>query len=152
MASLMQQILETYRSRIETIRVANEFATDAGMAVFLGEIPQLGPDDPSQAIAIVMGEQAPTFVGENVRSEWPIEIHGLARSDLDEPWMTAVQIASDIVNAIELPGLEARSLGGLVKPWIERRSVRAVEREAGSTTVAVAVTYMNPIVTAWGYL
>lgn len=142
-----QAIVEELMARVSQITIANGFETDAGLAVYLGETPALGPDDADQAIAIVMGDQDVTFNREHVRYDWPIDIQALAKADLDSPWITIMQIAGDIKRAVELAD---RTLGGLVTPWFVRQTVRTLPREAGSTTVGATVRYVFPVNEIWG--
>src|SRR5574341_1196761 len=128
MASRRQQILEAFLTLVQVIRTANGFATDAGLTVFLGETPTLGPDDPDTAIAIVVGEEAPTYQGENVFIALPVGIQALAKPDLDQPWLAAEAVLGDIKKAVELAD---RTLGGLVRRHIQRDVTRTMERRTG---------------------
>ena len=146
-ASRRRLIVEALKARVEAIRVANGFETDAGVTVFLGETPPLGPDDPETAIAIVVGDEDPQYQGANLFIRLPVAIQALARADLEQPWLAVEDLIGDIKRAVEL---EDRTLGGLVKRQIERGSVVALEREPGSTTVGAAVTFVCPYVEGWG--
>lgn len=146
-ASKRQLILEEFRRRLRAIKTEAGFDTNCGDTVMLGFSPELGPDDPDQAIAILSGEDALAWHGQNIHVKWPIEVHALAKVDLDEPWIAIEQVVSDIKRAVEL---EDRRLGRLVKPFLERVSVRTLPREPGSTTAGAAVTYLVPLTEAWG--
>lgn len=146
-AARRQQVLETYRARLRVIDQAHGFTTNAGAAVFMGEAPELGPDDPDQAIALLVEDETPQHVGENVHTLLPVAIAALAKANLDEPWLAAEEVLGDIKRAIEL---EDRTLGGLVRARIARGPTRTMERDAGSQTVGIAITYLNPLVEAWG--
>jgi hypothetical protein len=147
MASRRQLILEALSARVAEITISHEFDTDAGLALYLGELVELGPDDPETAIAIVVGVEEPRYQGENLYIALPITIHALARPDLDQPWIAVEQVISDIKRAVELPD---RTLGGLVKRQIERGSVVTIERAAGSTVVGMSITYTCPYLEGWG--
>ena len=147
MASRRQQILEALRARLWAIRTTAGFATDAGETVFLGETPELGPDDPEQAIAMVVEDEIPTYQGENLYTTIPIVIAALAKADLDEPWLAVEAVLGDIKAAVELAD---RTLGGLVTRQIQRGPTRTMQRDAGSVTVGVAIEYRCPLVEAWG--
>jgi hypothetical protein len=140
-------ILTAIVARLEQIQIANEFETDAGLRVFLGEAPALGPDDPDQAIAVLVGDDVPTYQGEHVLVALPIQIAAVAKADLDAPWVIVEQLISDIKKAIEL---EDRTLGGRVKRQIKRGSTRTLPRESGSTKVGVTVEYSAPYTELWG--
>ena len=150
MAARRQLILEEVRRRLRTI-VQGEgdpaFQTSAGKHVYLGELPVLGPDDADTAICITVGDETPSFQGENVASELPVEIHALSRADLDEPWIAVEEVLADIKRAMEVD----RTLGGLVKQkQFSRGQARTMEREAGSTVVGATILYFVPIVERWG--
>jgi len=147
MAARRRLILEAIRARLWEIRTVNGFATDAGETVFLGETPELGPDDPEQAIAIVVDDELPAHQGENVFSVMPVVVAALAKADLDEPWLAVEAVLGDIKRAIEL---EDRTLGGLVRLRFERGATRTMKREPGSVTVGVAIEYRAPILEKWG--
>lgn len=142
-----QEILREFIERLGAITKANGFQSDAGETVFIGEAPDLGEDDPTTAIAIVVGDEEPTYQGEQLAIRLPYEIQGLAKANLEEPWVTIEEVIADIKKAVELPD---RTLGGLVKRQIERQAVRALPREPGSTTVGASVTYIAPFVEVWG--
>lgn len=147
MGSRREHILETLRERVRVIRRAAGYASDAGETVFMGEAPELGEDDPEQAIAIIVEDEAPGHVGENVQSLLPVTIAALAKADLDEPWMSAEAVLADIKRAVELAD---RTLGGAVRDRMQRGITRTLQREPGSVTVGIAIQYLCPIVEKWG--
>lgn len=136
-------IIAALRARVSTIRKADGYATDGGLKVFVSESPDLGPDDPMEAIAIVPLDAEPDA---NRMETWPIEVHALVKADLDEPVLSAFAILEDVVRAMELSD---RTLGGLVK-HIEMGTQRTLEREAGSTTIGVMQSYRLSRVREWG--
>lgn len=140
-----QLILEAFKSRLEAITAVDGFQTNAGDAVFLGESVVIGPEADT-AIAVVVGDEESRYVGANVFSVLPIEIHAFARADLDEPWLAAEAVLADIKRAIEI---EDRTLGG-VSRRIERRGTRAIDREPGATVVGISIGYEAAYVEAWG--
>lgn len=143
MITRRQAILEALVARVQAIAVSHGFNTDAGLTVFLGDAPQLGPDDPPAAIAVVPRETRP----QSERMEMlPIEIQALAKADLEQPYLAAEAILSDIVTAVEL---EDRTLGGLVK-FMEIGPTRLLPREPGSTTVGTAILYELMYVRVYG--
>jgi len=146
-ASRRRLIMEAIKARVSEISVTHGFETDAGLTVFLGETPQLGPDDPQTAIAIVVGDEEPQYQGAKFLIRLPLALQALARADLDQPWLAVEDVIGDLKRAVEL---EDRTLGGLVKSDLERRSVVAMEREPGSTTVGAEVTYLFTYSESWG--
>src|SRR5690606_19313155 len=98
--------LQAVIDRLETIRKADGFATDAGLAVMVGDIA-IGPDDADVAVAVVPGEVQPLAqrtVGK-VAEVFPITIAALARveswRDTADAWMRAEDVLGDIHEAIE---------------------------------------------------
>lgn len=139
-------ILEALRDRLAVIQVANGFHTDAGLAIYAGEGVELGDGDPDTALSLVVGPDSPSYQGEHIATALTVEILGLARADLADPFV-AEDLVGDIKRAIELPD---RTLGGLVKKQIERGPTRNLPREAGSTTVGAGVEYRAPLTEQWG--
>lgn len=141
-----QAILEELRLRVRTIAIANGFTTDAGGKVFLGEAPQLGEDDPDQAIALVVEDDDVKDSGF-LYVTLPVAVQALAKADLNEPWLAIEAILGDVKRAIELAD---RTLGGLLKHDLVRGPTRTLSREPGSTTVGVAITYRCQYLEGWG--
>ena len=147
MASRRQQVLAALVARVQAITVDDGFNTDAGTAVYLGETPMLGPDDPLVAIALIVGDDDPGYQGEHVFVKLPIEIQGVAFADQTDSWMAVEAVIEDIKRAVEL---EDRSLGKLLRSELERGPTRTLRREPGSSTVGAGVTYLAPIAEKWG--
>lgn len=144
--SRRQLILEALQARVSAILLAGGFATDAGATVFLGETPQLGPDDPFEAIALVPDDDSVQDKGY-LFVQLPVAVQALAKADLDAPWETIEAILGDIKAAVEL---DDKTLGGLLKAPMMRGTTRTLAREPGSTTVGAGVTYICSYVEQWG--
>jgi len=145
-----QELIVEIIERLGEITIANGFQTDAGLHVFTHETPEFGPDDPEQAIAVVIGDDDPRYQGEQVFVKLPVEIQALAKVDSDpdaQPYLTSEAILADIKKAMELAD---RTLGGLVQHQMERGSTRTLAKQPGSLTVGVAVTYVFPYPEVWG--
>lgn len=147
MASTRQQILEVVIARLERITRDNGYDTDAGAAVRLGEAPAFGPDDPDEAIAVLLDDDRPGKSMEQVFIELPVAIAALARPDLAAPWVVVEQVLSDVKRAMEQTD---RTLGGLLHRRMERGTTRTLPREEGSLVVGATVTYICPYVEVWG--
>src|SRR3990167_4114681 len=141
-----EAILAELLLRLSAITIAHGYATDAGDQVFLGESPQLGEDDPSQGLALVVEDDEVNSKGY-VFITLPIAVQALAKADLDTPWLAIEAILGDVKRAIEL---EDRTLGGLLKSELRRGSTRTLAREPGSTTVGEGITYRCEYVESWG--
>lgn len=148
MSTRRQHILEALKTRVEAIRLANRFATDAGLSVFLGERPALGPDDPDTAIAILVFDDVLKAQGGKLFVAIPIGICAIAKADLDTPWVSVEAVLGDIKTAVELAD---RTLGGLLRAPFERGSTNTMDRETGSTTVGAMVTYELQYSETWGH-
>jgi len=148
--SIRLRVLEEFERRLSAIH-GSGFETNAGHAVYLGDAPQLGPDDPEQAIAILPGVEDPRWIAKQLLVLWPIEIHALAKADLGgggKSWKAVERVIADIKRAVEL---EDRTFGGLLRrDSIERGAVRSREREPGNTTVGAIVPYIVRILEVWG--
>lgn len=142
-------ILNALMARVAVIRASgdDQFATDAGQALFLGGVPALGPADPDAAIAILPLTDVVLRTGENALIEWPIQIAAVAKADAQEPWVTIELVLADIKRAIELPD---RTLSRLLAGRLERGPTEVLEREPGSTSLACAITYVAQYAEGWG--
>jgi hypothetical protein len=139
--SLRRLIIEAVRDRLTQIHPdpATGYLTDAGSRVFVGVEPALGPDDPVNAIVVVVGDSIPQIqnAGGLVQETLPLEIQALTRTDVNEPLLDAETLLSDCQRAIE----GDLTLGGLVKSKLRLGPTRVLPREPGMTTVGVSVTY-----------
>lgn len=147
-----KRIIKAVFDRLKTIKRSAGFATDAGYCVVIGDIA-LGEDDADCGIALVPGETGP--LGDRtlgkVTEVLPLQISALARAfswaDYEHAWMVVEDVLADIKQAIET---EDRTLGGLVPGDLRRGVTVTLEREEGSHTLGVAITYEAPYSTAWG--
>lgn len=149
--SRRELILEAIVARLEAIAVSHdtiEFATNAGASVHLGAAPGFGPDDPTQAIVVVAGDDEAAFQGEGFLVRLPIGIQAIVSADLSAPYASAEAVLADIKRAIELTD---RTLGGLVA-WngLERGVTRTLQRDEGSTFVGVEIEYSAHYTEGWG--
>jgi hypothetical protein len=147
MPSHRELILRAIGTRLETIRVASGFATDAGLRVFHGPV-RFGPDDPPIAIAVVPGGTTTTSDPRAVKKtvHLPVDIHAMARDDLDHPLLVVESVIADIKTALEV---EDRSLGGLAKDF-RAGEVLPLPRAEGSTTIGSRVEYLVLYIELWG--
>jgi hypothetical protein len=149
--SIRQAILMQLLARVTAIQVANGFSTDAGLAVLFGETPMLGPDDPSAAIAVIVGDdQSPdpyANLGDDVLTQVPVDIQAIARADVDQPWQTVEAIIADIKRAVETGD---RTLGGLLTRNLQRGRTRTLNREPGATSIGASVQYAPIYLETWG--
>lgn len=145
--SKRQQLFEAVRTQLRTIKIVDGFDTDAGRTVYLGELVNLGPDDPASAIAIVVGDDQVTeqsFGPATLEILLPFSVVGLARADLSEPWIAAEQTISDVKKVLETDWYV-----GLVQE-LSRGPTRTLEREEGSDSIGIGVEYVALIHEDWG--
>ena len=156
MASTRQLIAEEARRRLQRITVANGFDTDAGQHVSLGVVVVLSSADASQAIAIDIQDveiDEDSGFGDPRGQDQPLRmsmsVQAIASADLDQPWIAAEQVLSDIKKAMEDPDVD--SWPDAVKdfgPGSPRDST--LEREEGSTFVGAAANYAILYLETWG--
>ena len=77
----------------------------------------------------------------------PIEVQGIVKADLEQPWLTVEQIISDIKTAIET---DDAGLGGLLTKTFVRGRTRTVPREPGATVVGAGLEYRFTYAEFWG--
>jgi hypothetical protein len=146
--SRRRRILEAYRERLQAITGPAGFFTEAGRAVYLGELPMLGTDDPDDAIAILGQQDDWRQQGRAFFVRWPVTIWALTKADRDDPYLALEDVLADIERAVELDDL---TLGGLVYQPIVRVAPRlTLPREDGSSVVGAGVTYANEWKEGWG--
>jgi hypothetical protein len=149
-ASRRKLIVVEIVTRLQAIRRAAGFNTDAGLHVHVNEVPVLGPDDPDEAIVVVLDEDFPGHQAEHTFIRLPIDVQAMAKADpvdVESALMTAEDVLEDVKRAIELPD---RTLGGLVQRQIERGTTRTMARDPGTPHVGVAVRYTAPYIERWG--
>lgn len=146
-----ERALTELRNRLALIQTDNDFSSDAGLSLYLGESPQLGADDLPAAIAVVVNADEPRFQGENILTIVPVEVQAHVKAvDLEEPWrawLTLEAVIGDIKKAVETD----HDLGKtLVDRGLERGSTKPLDREVGSEFVGAAVEYRLWVKEQWG--
>lgn len=147
MSTTRTEILSAIVTRLQAIRIADGFDTDAGDVVSLGEPQQLGEDDPEAAIVVAFGEDGSGKAGPAYLVTAPLLIHAVAKASLEGAWEAIELILGDIKRAIEL---EDRRLGGILTGDMVRGSASPFPREPGSLTVGVTLTYSLQWKEGWG--
>src|SRR4051812_20178531 len=125
MSTKRQAILSELLNRVSAITVANGYATDAGLMILFGESPLLGPDDPTSAIALIVGDDqidSPSSVGDDILTQLPVDLQIIARADVAQPWLTVEAGIADIKRAIETSD---RTFGLLTRP-LQRGRTRSL--------------------------
>lgn len=156
--SRRELILQEVKARLEAITAGDEFATDAGAAVHIGETPIYGDEsDPQEVIAVIVGDDEPTWQGEGCQIDLPLSIEAQVRFSklgLDEAYRQAERIAADIKRAMELSDrllITSDYPRGLLN-WngLVRGATRVLKPEPSSVFVGVAVNYTLPYRENWG--
>lgn len=150
--SIRKRILAEVKARLEQVTTANGFNTDAGLNLFLGVQPKLGPDDPDAAIAIAPQDQTPVGLTlQHIGGDWPVEIIAIANASPNrgEPWFLVEDVLADIQRAMEL---EDRLFNRALMAYqdFEVGVARTFGREAASESVAVSQTYTFRTQRVWG--
>lgn len=152
-------------ARLGYIQVAKGYNTDAGLSIFEGEKPRLGPDDVAAAISVFFGDDTAETGGGLTRYQVPIEIWGLipvkALGDLS-PGQAIEALRADIMSAVELnegdPSHD-RYLGVIdgtpkrpatLPKGLARGGCSTLQRQDGSDHVGVVVRYIASFEEAWG--
>lgn len=148
LTSMRRRVLEAIVTRLQAITANNvDFETDAGQLVYVGEPQALGESDPSQAIAIVIGDDEPqSQTAGSMLITTPFEICALAQVAPEDPWTPVEAVLADIKRAMEVAD---QSFGGLVAN-AKRGSTRVMAREPGATTSGLAITYRLTWKEGWG--
>lgn len=139
-------------NRLSYIRRTNGYNSDAGEHVFLGEAPAFGPDDPPEAISVVIGPDRPTQRGMLVQLEAPFGIQACVPVDLPDAWEVIEGLIADIKRAVEIerePSGE-RMLEGSMPGGLERGVTTPIARAEGSTYVGAEVEYLVTFEEPWG--
>jgi len=139
-------ILERLGALAGVIKVANGFDSDAGLHVYIGTAPELGPNDPDYAIAIVPGDELTTEDGR-LSNSFPVEVQAIGKAAAADAWINLELLVGDLKRAIEL---EDRTLGSVIKGVMKRGATRTLERPPGSLTIGAGIIYSCPYVDEWG--
>jgi hypothetical protein len=132
-------------ARLETIQQADGFNTDAGSRVYMGATPELGPDDPEAVIAIVVGDDTPTFESKKTGIQLPFEVQAVVKTTADDAWMLAEMLAGDIKKAMETSDRRLFTFP------LKRLPTRTIPREPGSNVTGKAIGYQVEYSEPWGH-
>ena len=157
MASKRYAALADIKARLAYITTGNEFNTDAGLHVTMGEVYELGPDDPQLGITVNVGDAAEEFTGSLTNVELPVEITAYIPASTVDPLLLLERIIEDIKWAIEIddePGI-GRFAGdavdhGTLPTGVNRAGTRSYPRQPGASIVGASVTYMLSFQEPWG--
>lgn len=146
--STRQQLFTKILDRLALIQKANGFNTDAGLTILFQELPELGPDDPGEAIALLLDDDQLQDHGDDILVVLPFRVAALARAGAADltPGLVVEQVLSDIKRAIEDGN---RTLDQLLTRDLKRGRTRAMPREEGSTTIGVSLMYTAVYLDKW---
>lgn len=136
-------------TRLADVTVAKGYNTDAGSHIYEGEVPQLGPDDETAALAVTLDDDSvEARQGEHVICDLLVTVHAVIPDTLATPLRSVEAIVTDIKRAVEKTD---RTLGGvLMNRGLTRGSTRVKRREVGSKVVGAAVEYRLQFGEVWG--
>lgn len=153
------RILQALLAQLQAITEGNGYTTNAGHQVFLGALPELGPDDPAIAMALIAqpDDVAPHL--NNIKLRLQVDIVVAARMDpgsvasWNTGWMVVEDMLGDVKRAMEQ---DNHNLGGLLVPGrnslgLERGTTEPYQRQPGSPVMGFLITYICPYVEAWGH-
>lgn len=140
-------ILQRLGALVGAIQKVNGFDTDAGLAVYIGTAPELGPTDPDYAIAIVPGDENATEDGR-ISNLFAVQVQAIGKAGIAEAWIGVELLLGDLKEAIEDPN--DRTLGSIFKGVLKRGPTRTLERPPGSTTIGTTITYSGTYIDEWG--
>lgn len=148
-ASRREAIIAAMAARAEAITLNGGFNTDLGLQVAINDVPPFGPDDPRQALVLLVGDDEFTSQGAGNWFIYRLQLTFvvLVDADLEDAWRTIEQGIADVKRAVEL---EDRRLGGLLANPFERGAVETAPREPGSLAIAATVPYIVTIKEGWG--
>lgn len=160
MSSKRSAALVDLRSRLAWIAKDNDYSSDIGNQITMGEVYQLGPDDSKTGIAVMVGDDSGESAGQRTTSVVPVEVVGYIPYDTVDAVLVIEGIIEDIKRAVEIEedGARDRFLGttvddvpyGTLPCGVERGAVRTIPREAGSPIIGASVTYMLTFQEDWG--
>lgn len=160
--------IEALVTRLAFITIANDYSTDAGLLIFVGESPKLGPDDAAAALAVFVRDDMPgdgndaITRGGTCRYRLPVEIHGVMKiPEGVSPGIAYEGLITDIKEAVEIEGRDTgspsaatdRSLGepGTTLPTgLSRGATRVQYREGGSEILGCVLEYFVEFEEPWG--
>ena len=149
--SLRADILAAVVTRLQAIDQADErFVTAAGLNIQLGDLRELGEGDPDEALAVHLVEDDVRMAGPAMLINATLQIGALCKVTTADPWTRVEQILADIKVAMEISETPERRLAGLLTGPMERRPVQAYEREPGSLTAGLVLSYSLQWKEGWG--
>jgi hypothetical protein len=130
------RILRALKDKLEQIKTANGFYTNAGDHVALGKFRQ-GVDLRSSLPQIVLNVTRTTTVAEGLQINLPVVMQGLIFEDVEDPLAVAELVMADIERAL-FGGTFDQTLGGLIFD-ILIGEIEPVPREDGSQLAGLQV-------------
>lgn len=149
-------------TRLAYITIDNDYSSDAGLHIYAGQIPKLGPDDPPEVLAISVGDETQQADDAGrISYTVPVEVIAILNpTDIDSPLWTIEAAIRDIKVAVEIEGNDQnlpigpasimRSLDGTLPTGLSRGVVRTYPREGGSEIVGASVEYQLSFQEEWG--
>lgn len=145
--SKRQRVLAAVVTRLQAITQVNGFQTDCGEAIVVGRTPELGPDDPDDAIAVIPQDVTSRKAGPAYLLDWPISIQAISKEDLDDVGLRIEAVLADIKSAMEL---DDRRFDGLIAGDMERSAERRLEMEPDSPVLGAEILYTLQLKESWG--
>ncbi len=146
-----QAILEAIRDRLCSVKRPG-YTTNIGREVFVGEKPELGPDDPEEAVAILIEDDRILWQQDKKHIELPFEVVAVVKVAADkverkQAWLRLESVLEDIKTALET---DDRRMGGLLTDNLQSGGTRTLPRESGSEVISVGISYRAKYTESWG--
>jgi len=146
-----QAILEVIRDRLCAVTRPG-YTTNIGREVYVGEKPELGPDDPDEAVAILIEDDRILWQQDKKHIELPFEVVAVVKVAADklerkQAWLRLESVLEDIKTALET---DDRRMGGLLTDNLQSGGTRTLPRESGSEVISVGISYRAKYTESWG--
>lgn len=160
-ATRRQAAVTDLLDRLGYIQTAKGYNTDAGLHIFQGHLPKLGPDDPQDCLAVLIGEDTATTAGGRISTRVPFEVWAIVNAaEAADPLASIEAIIADIRAAVEIesPNGIDRYLGSFGDPpqpatlpkGFSRGVTKGTTMPDGAGFVGALVEYVGEFAEVWG--
>lgn len=148
-------------SRLAFITIANDYHSDAGETIILGENPVFGDADPVSALGLVIGNTVEETQGGQVLFMLPVTVWAFQKGVTTDALLGLEDLIADIKYAVEIEGRDQnallggdasvdRSLTGTLPKGLTRVGTTVSPRVGGSEYIGGSVLYELRFREAWG--
>jgi hypothetical protein len=141
------EVLSAFLERLQAITVAGGYSCDVGGGLTIGEVLRLGRDDAAAALLVLVGDSNVKFQGEQILIDLPVTVLMMADAGPGGAWAQTEALLADVKRAVETSD---RRLGRRLREELRRGAERSMDREPGSATVGITITYWLAYAEVWG--